>query len=209
MKKVSLQSLGGQTRAKQQREIALACYYASPNYCLFCEKMIEVSGNERVCHIRKKKFCNRKCFFRFKVERVSNVAPNQPKSKSCQRCEDEIPPPNMCKKYCDTCRYAGYKTLDNVSKGELFSKSRNWQSARSSLRRHAYKTYKRTRKPMICMVCGYSKHVEIAHRRAVSDFDENALMSEINSPTNLIALCPNHHWELDNKMLSLYATAVS
>ena len=38
---------------------------------------------------------------------------------------------------------------------------------------------------------------------AVSDFDDSALISEINSKDNLIALCPNHHWEYDHGLLKL------
>lgn len=52
-------------------------------------------------------------------------------------------------------------------------------------------------------MCGYDKFVEIAHIKAVSEFDESALISDINSIDNLIALCPNHHWEYDNGVLIL------
>ena len=30
------------------------------------------------------------------------------------------------------------------------------------------------------------------------DFNEDALLSEINSPLNVIPLCPTCHWEFDN-----------
>ncbi|MFN4973832.1 MAG: HNH endonuclease [Bacteroidota bacterium] len=49
-----------------------------------------------------------------------------------------------------------------------------------------------------CIRCGYNKHVEIAHIKAISEFDETALLSEINSKENLMPLCPNCHWENDN-----------
>ena len=38
----------------------------------------------------------------------------------------------------------------------------------------------------------------MAHIKAVSDFNDDTLISEINDIDNLIALCPNHHWEYDN-----------
>lgn len=47
------------------------------------------------------------------------------------------------------------------------------------------------------------KHVEIAHIRAVADFSDEDLLSEINHPDNLVGLCPNHHWEYDNGLLNL------
>lgn len=48
---------------------------------------------------------------------------------------------------------------------------------------------------------GYDKHIEIAHIKAVSDFSDDSLISEINDKNNLVALCPNHHWEFDNGFL--------
>ena len=44
-----------------------------------------------------------------------------------------------------------------------------------------------------CIICGYNKHIEVAHIKAVSEFDDSALISEINALNNLIPLCPNHH----------------
>jgi heterodisulfide reductase subunit B len=52
--------------------------------------------------------------------------------------------------------------------------------------------------PQICQTCGYDKHVEICHKKAIKDFPHTALVSEINSPDNLLMLCPNCHWEFDH-----------
>lgn len=49
-----------------------------------------------------------------------------------------------------------------------------------------------------CEVCGYNKHVEIAHIRGISTFEGDTLLSVINARENLKALCPNCHWEFDN-----------
>jgi predicted restriction endonuclease len=45
--------------------------------------------------------------------------------------------------------------------------------------------------------------VEVAHIKAVSNFSEDSLISEINDISNLIGLCPNHHWEYDNGLLDI------
>ena len=52
-----------------------------------------------------------------------------------------------------------------------------------------------------CQLCGYSSHVELCHIRPISDFPDDASIREINSETNIVVLCPNHHWELDNGFL--------
>ena len=102
--------------------------------------------------------------------------------------------------------FLSIKKIEPVSsktKGELFSCRKNWQSARTSIRKDAQKVFEQSGKPYRCAICGYDKHIEIAHIKAVSEFDDSALLTEINHPDNLIALCPNHHWEFDNNLLKL------
>ena len=86
----------------------------------------------------------------------------------------------------------------NNTKGELFNRYTQWQTARSTIQKNAKKIYDLSNKPKQCVVCGYDKYYEVAHIKAVSDFDDNTLITEINNIDNLIALCPNHHWEYDN-----------
>lgn len=89
------------------------------------------------------------------------------------------------------------------TKGELFKCRKNWQSARSAIQKNARAVYKTFNPQPKCAICGYSKCVEVAHKKAVSDFEDNATVREINSIENLIGLCPNHHWEFDNGMLKI------
>lgn len=93
--------------------------------------------------------------------------------------------------------------LAKKTKGDLFSERKNWQSARSAIRKNANKIFLEHNTIHKCAICGYDKHIEIAHIKAVSDFDDNATIREINSINNLIALCPNHHWEYDNGFIKL------
>ena len=89
------------------------------------------------------------------------------------------------------------------TKGELLSERKNYQSYRSSIRKLAEKVYKDSGKEFKCAICGYDKHIEIAHIKAVSDFPDDTSIAEINNINNLIGLCPNHHWEFDNGILKL------
>jgi len=54
-----------------------------------------------------------------------------------------------------------------------------------------------------CRVCGYDKHVEVCHIKAIKSFDDSATFSEVNSIHNLVFLCPNCHWEFDKGLLNL------
>lgn len=54
-----------------------------------------------------------------------------------------------------------------------------------------------------CANCGYNKHVELCHIKPIKSFPPTAKIKEVNSYANLIQLCPNCHWEFDNKLLVL------
>ena len=46
-------------------------------------------------------------------------------------------------------------------------------------------------------------HADICHIKNVAAFPDDALLSEINASKNLVALCPNHHWEFDYEIVSV------
>lgn len=69
---------------------------------------------------------------------------------------------------------------------------------RTRIAQHAQVVYRWSGKPYTCLACGYTLHVNICHVKDIKDFDDDALMSEINHPDNLISLCPTHHWEFDH-----------
>ena len=94
------------------------------------------------------------------------------------------------------------EVLDKT-KGELFEQRKNWQSARSAIQKSARAIYKSFYPKPKCAICGYSNCVEVAHIKAVSEFEDETTIREINSIDNLIGLCPNHHWEYDNGILVL------
>lgn len=50
-------------------------------------------------------------------------------------------------------------------------------------------------------MCGYSNYFEIHHIKPIEEFKLTTKIVEVNSLNNLIALCPNHHWEADNDIL--------
>lgn len=52
-----------------------------------------------------------------------------------------------------------------------------------------------------CEICGYDKHIELAHIIPISEWGDDALLEEVNDPSNIRVLCPNHHWEFDNGLL--------
>ena len=54
-----------------------------------------------------------------------------------------------------------------------------------------------------CFNCTYDKFVDVAHKKAISSFSPDDMLSVINHPNNLMYLCPNCHHEFDGNILSL------
>ena len=62
-----------------------------------------------------------------------------------------------------------------------------------------YRLRQKTKQIKECQFCGYSKRVEVCHIKPISSFDKDTPIDTINDMSNLLILCPNCHWELDNK----------
>jgi len=162
----------------------------------------------------RQKFCGRSCA----VTHNNKESPKKKamKSISCKKCGDIVllkPKKDggyYKRQYCDKCaitvrhetRGRNITPWELRTKEEVFSGSCNWQSARTAIRKHANKIFSNSSKPKCCEVCGYTKHFEVCHIKAVSAFQGGAKLSEINAITNLVALCPNHHWEFDSGILT-------
>ena len=174
----NIQSLGGTTSARLQREKALMEYYKSPNNCKNCNRIIHV-GNGKVTDVKKRKFCSHSCAASFNnTKKIKKIII----SKSIITREDK---------------------LLNITKGELFGKCKNYFSARSTITKIARLNMKKSNRDRICVNCGYNKHVEVCHIKGVQDFPDNSSLHEINKIENLMYLCPNCHWEFDNGLLSI------
>ena len=197
-------SAGGIAVGLIRRQRAIAAYYANPNRCQHCDKIIEIPPNAKPAEVRSKKFCNTKCANRRARPWLDGkVGPPRKKPRDCIRCGKKCPGDRS--KFCsDKCRgMAAIEGLGRRTKGELFSSRKNWQAARSAIRQHAERVFELYELPKNCAKCGYSVHTEIAHAKAVSKFPPSATIREINDPGNLVALCRNHHWEFDNGVLAL------
>lgn len=154
-----------------------------------------------------KKFCNRSCSAIYN----NKISPKR-KAKisiSCILCNNLVflkkdPRGGFYnRKYCDNCQYIRKNKTCNVTKILLLSRRKNWQSANSSIRKDARKIYFSANLPKECYICKYNNHIEICHIKQVKDFAETSALSDINAIDNLIALCRNHHWELDNGLINL------
>jgi hypothetical protein len=193
MATLAAQKTGGMVRALAQREAALTLYAKHPKRCAHCGGPIPLPPSGVPREARKKKFCNSTC-----SALATSHSPRRRRGPPRTAC--------ACGSFdsvrhgrCRACRrQPKTDVLFTMTKGELFSRSATWQSARSAIQRHARKIYLDSGAPTVCIVCGYARHIEVAHRKAVSAFKANVTIDEINRIENLMALCRNHHWEQEH-----------
>ena len=140
------------------------------------------------------KFCSRSCANSYN----NKLKPKrQKKVKLCIICgkpAKQYNNSNRTSKYCEDCALSLVK--DHTLKEATYSRHHK-SSAFALVRSRARKEMSTL--PQICMKCGYDKHVEVCHIKPIRQFSEDTLLSVINDKTNLLLLCPNCHWEYDNK----------
>lgn len=159
--------------------------------CKFCKNSFE-KDQARIKNT-KHNFCCRSCFASWS----NTVTKRRQVEGACTICSQPI---STRHKYCYNCK----PTLSKMTKKELILE-RGIADFHRAVRDHSRNSYL-SAKPvrlMECFVCKYNIHVEICHIKPVMSFDEDATVGEMNNLSNLIALCPNHHWEFDNGYLEL------
>jgi len=150
------------------------------------------------------KFCSRAC-----AQSLNNkLYPKRLRKTKCTKCDNITKSyrHSLCeehwKEYMSTRRESiENKTLSDYwnlkSLEKLHASSKN-----AHIRLLARSWFKElTSKP--CAKCGYDKHVELCHIKPISSFPESSTLAEVNNANNLIQLCPNCHWELDNGLMNL------
>lgn len=170
-------------------------------HCPECGGVLKRKDRESLYQFRQRKYCNHSCAAKTNNRGTRRgPRPRTPKLKNCVRCGAPL---KHGRKYCSrSCMNfdSKPKNLHLATKGDVFRRATNWQAARSVIQDNARKVFSR-HFPKSCQVCGYTKHVEVAHLVAVKDFQDDAKISEINDPSNLVGLCPTHHWEQENDQL--------
>ena len=147
------------------------------------------------------KFCSRSCA----ATHTNKESPKRPLGGVCRGCGAAIP---SRLKQCRTCRDKnGLRTtrLDRPLsefriKNEAQGHSPAWLHSQV---RQVCRTLHKGLLGKPCAVCGYAKHVELAHIKPLVSFPDEALLSVVNAKENVIQLCPNCHWELDHGEISL------
>ena len=161
-------------------------YQSNPNHCQWCGSPIALKDNESPSEARSRKYCNRSCAASFNNQRPKRTR----KTKACSKCFSPFWSENKSRKWCDDCQLKQQQYLATRTKADV---------SRQAICKYARESITIVK----CQQCGYDKFVDVSHIKAVKDFPNSALLSEINHPSNLLCLCPNHHHEYDYGLLTL------
>jgi len=174
-----------------------SCFYCNRRYSLGSKLRARPGSNPvviRQClrcgsETTNPKFCSTSCA----AKHNNVIAPKRTKQQRfCKHCGIQI---SERRTVCDSCIPNqvdwSHRTLGEV---QIAAKYQINAVGRDLARQ----SYKRSGCPRICQNCGYSKHVEICHIKAVKDFPIDTPMSIVSGIDNLVALCPNCHWEFDH-----------
>ncbi len=174
--------------------------------CFVCHTIVSRTPSQ----LKKSKsgltFCGHKCC-------VTHNKPSQhikPKLRTCKRCATEYRPDkgNPSRVLCYSCRkdeierQTGGKDCtiqEFYDKRKTPNLTKSWVYGRIRDRGRAWNSYRE----QSCQYCGYSTIVEFCHIKPVSKFNWSCTLGEVNAPSNILILCPNHHAEFDRGLLTV------
>lgn len=160
--------------------------------CRHCSTEFEKSVEHQI-------YCSSAC-----LNRASQKRWKMKTKKKCPTCDEMIMKKSRKCRQCAANDRAGddIKKMtigEYQSRGSIIDKHPSWKN--SHIRGFA-RSWNKNLLSIGCQKCGYSKHVEIAHIKPVSSFSDNSTLWEVNCPENIFILCPNCHWEFDNRLIS-------
>lgn len=175
--------------------------------CLQCNKEFSKTLSE----IKKSKnhFCSQSCAATFnnknrgiyqKCEKTGNVVKVLKPLQQCINCDKSFKKTHFKQVCCSMIC-----TMEHHNKNTIAASicKRDGANRYDAIRKSA-RSYSLRILPHNCANCGYDKHFEVCHIIPIKDFNLSEVsIFEINNKQNLIHLCPNCHWELDNGHLSI------
>lgn len=153
--------------------------------CLNCGKLTD-----------NPKFCSSKCAATYNNKKHPK---RERKLHFCKTCGIEVP---YKRKYCTKC-HPQYRNWSKLTVRDILYNTNVAANKYTRIRDNGKKVYKDSDKPKQCVNCGYNTHYEICHIKPIHSFNLDTPISVVNHVDNLIALCPNCHWEFDHGMLTL------
>ncbi len=144
------------------------------------------------------KFCSKSCAAKFNNRKF----PKRTRKKYyCRICEAEV---SWRRVLCDEHNPQKVDWSKVTLADVIYSCNDGYGPSNryTRIRDHAKVIYKNSDRPNQCERCDYKLHHHVCHIKPIRMFDSKTTISDINDLSNLISLCPNCHWELDNGLFT-------
>ncbi len=128
-----------------------------------------------ICHNCEKstpnpKYCSRSC----SASKNNKISPKRVrKNDFCKICSVPV---GKRRTKCDECRFSKDMTIKEAIYDNLHR-----SSAYALIRLRARSVMKSLNIPKVCINCNYKTHVETCHVKPICKFDENLMVSVVNS----------------------------
>jgi HNH endonuclease len=186
---VSYKSKNHLTRALRKNQRCRSCLPCEPRPEHPCQQCGDPTKNP--------KYCSSSCAAKV----TGHTSPKRKLEGICIDCGDSISNSNIRCLPCHGKRQTldpGELTLEEYyNRPHIIGKHPSW---RYNYIRRLARSWSRQREKK-CQNCGYSRHVECAHVRAIASFPNDTKIKEVNAASNILILCRNCHWEFDHGML--------
>lgn len=176
--------------------------------CEKCGKEKKISKGEYNKSKNKKFFCNHSCSAEYNNSLRENKSGiiwenNKKGYNKCPICGDlKYYTSKLCKKCSDKEKsLIKERTLGSYIDGKQYLASKC-----SEIRKDARRTIEESKVEKVCAFCKkheFDEILEVHHIKGILEFDSKTTINEINSISNLIWLCPNHHKMLEKGLIIL------
>jgi hypothetical protein len=149
------------------------------------------------------KYCSRSC-----AVIVNNKIPKRKLSKKCSKCESIVRnyKSNLCELHFQEYLSNQKESLRNLTFADYTNREclkKLHSSSKFAHIRGLCRSWNKDKLKLPCYVCGYTKHVELAHIKPLRSFKPSDKIGDANSSSNIVQLCRNCHWEYDHKLITL------
>lgn len=140
------------------------------------------------------KFCNKSCAAIYNNKRFPK---RRRKPYYCKHCGVRVA---YRRTTCNNCN-PSHVNWNKITIADI--RALNLNRPYTRITTHSRNIYLKSYRPNQCLKCGYDRHFNVCHIKPIHTFDDSTVISVVNDLDNLIALCPTHHWELDNGFLNV------
>lgn len=186
----------------QAKKLGIKSQYKKKEFikkeCLECLKEFESNKTEN------RKFCSRNCSGKYIIRTI----PSRKIERVCTKCDKKVKSHrhSLCNEHHVEYMETRFDYVKELTLEDYWSKKSLQNLHASSKNAHIRvlcRSWLKHLTKLPCHNCGYDKHVELCHIKAIKEFAPQSKLKEVNSEDNVIQLCPNCHWEFDKGLLKL------